>query len=238
MSLRPPGRRKAPDMAGRTRDLFAGPVCTARPLPGLGRFRGLRIGLLGGSFNPAHDGHRHISLVALRRLGLNEVWWLVAPLNPLKSAADMYPYEQRLAEARRIADHPRIRVTDIERRLGTAYSFDTIKALMARAPGVHFLWLMGADNLAQFGHWHRWTDIVARVPLAILDRPRYSLKALTSKMAVRYKRYRLADGDLKSLAAMSPPAWAFLSLRRHSLSATRLREAAAAGSRSPNASAP
>lgn len=207
----------------------------ARPLPFLpaaARFRGMRIGLLGGSFNPAHDGHRHISLAALKRLGLDEVWWLVSPLNPLKAAEDMLPLEERLAHAVEMAQHPRIRVSAIERRFRTRYSIDTLERLRAVAPGVHFVWLMGADNLAGFSRWRRWRDIVDSVPLAVLDRPRYSLQSLTGAMVTRYRRQRLPNGELKSLATTPAPAWTFISLRRHPASATTIRETRRAAARS------
>ena len=129
--------------------------------------QGLRIGLLGGSFNPAHDGHLYVGDVALRRLGLDYVWWLVAPQNPLKPVADMAPLEKRLAAARALAGRdPRLIVTDLERMLGTRYTIDTLKALARRFRGVRFVWLMGSDNLDQFHRWRRWEEIVRLVPVA------------------------------------------------------------------------
>jgi len=182
-----------------------------------------RIGLLGGSFNPAHAGHRHISLLALHRLGLDEVWWLVSPQNPLKPRTDMAPLAERLAEARRVANHPRIRVSDIERRLGTRYTIDTIERLRARFPAAALVWIMGADNLIEFARWRRWTDIFRAAPIAIFDRPTYSYKALASKAAQRLARFRVARERAHLLAGMTPPAWVFLRGRLHPESGTELR---------------
>jgi len=142
---------------------------------------GLRIGLLGGSFNPAHEGHVHVSEVALKRLGLDYVWWLVTPQNPLKGRVGLAPLADRLCHARTIAHHPRIVVMDIERALGTQYSIDTLKALQRRFPLVEFTWLMGSDNLEIFRRWRRWQDIAARVPIAVVQRPGTILAALSAK---------------------------------------------------------
>ncbi|MBT4905881.1 MAG: nicotinate-nicotinamide nucleotide adenylyltransferase, partial [Rhodospirillaceae bacterium] len=131
------------------------------------RHRGRRIGLLGGSFNPAHDGHRHISQLALARLGLDEVWWLVSPQNPLKSEAGMAPFESRLESADRIACDRRIRVSALEAELGTRYTADTLKALQNRYPAARFVWLMGADNLVQISRWRAWTQIFKTIPIAV-----------------------------------------------------------------------
>jgi nicotinate-nucleotide adenylyltransferase len=183
------------------------------------------VGLLGGSFNPAHDGHRHISLAAMARLGLREVWWLVSPQNPLKPVQGMAPFAERLASAQSVADHPRIRVTDIERRLGTRYTADTLCALRRHHPRIAFVWLMGADNLIQVPRWEKWTDIFATVPVAILDRPSYSLRALAGKVAIRYRHHRLGEDAAKGLAKRQPPAWVFLHGKLHPASATQIRQA-------------
>ncbi|MBM3560472.1 MAG: nicotinate-nicotinamide nucleotide adenylyltransferase, partial [Alphaproteobacteria bacterium] len=143
------------------------------PLPGSPLFRGLRVGLLGGSFNPAHDGHRYVSTEALRRLGLDEVWWLVSPQNPLKPAAGMAPLAERLAGARAVARHPRIRITALEARLGTTWTIDTIVALGRRFPGTRFVWLMGADNLVQIPRWRDWSSIFNRIAIAVIARAPY-----------------------------------------------------------------
>ncbi|NWG45279.1 MAG: nicotinate-nucleotide adenylyltransferase, partial [Alphaproteobacteria bacterium] len=143
----------------------------------------MRIGLLGGSFNPAHAGHLHLSEIALARLGLHAVWWLVSPRNPLKAPQDLARLEARLASARAMARHPRIKVTDIEARLGTRYTVDTLAVLRRRHPGVRFVWLMGADNMVGFHRWRRWRAIAAALPVAVLARPGYTRGAGLSRAA-------------------------------------------------------
>jgi nicotinate-nucleotide adenylyltransferase len=191
-----------------------------------------RIGLLGGSFNPAHAGHRHISLMALRRLALDEVWWLVSPQNPLKPAKGMATLARRMASARVAASHPRIRVTDIERRLNTRYTVDTVRALKRRYPGHAFIWLIGADNLAQMPAWKSWQTLFRCVAVAIFARPSYSLRALAGQAAHRFARSRLPERMAPSLALQKPPAWVFLRIRLHAASATAIR-AAAKGKKKP-----
>ncbi len=183
-----------------------------------------RVGLLGGSFDPAHDGHRHITLEALRRLGLDEVWWLVSPQNPLKKATAS-SLEDRLATARRIADHPSIRVTDIERAMGTIHTVDTLAALNRRFPGTRFVWIIGADNLIQIPRWRRWRRIFATVAIAVFARPPYSLNALTGTAARRYAASRVSETRAGALVRMRPPAWIFFHTRPHPESATRIRAA-------------
>jgi nicotinate-nucleotide adenylyltransferase len=173
---------------------------------------GLVIGLLGGSFDPAHSGHLHVSLTALRRLGLDYVWWLVTPGNPLKEAPA--PFEKRLAAARQIARHPRLIVSDIERQLGTRYTIDTIKALKRRFPCVRFVWLMGSDNLENFRRWRNWQQIARLLPLVVVQRPG-SLMARGHAALVR--RFGRAD-RLKA-----PPSILVLDGARNPQSATRLR---------------
>ncbi len=187
-----------------------------------------RVGLLGGSFNPAHDGHRHISLVAFERLRLDEVWWLVSPQNPLKDAADMASLDERLARARGVAAHPCIHVTDIERELGTIYTVDTVAVLKARFPGIRFVWLMGADNLIQLPQWKGWRRLFASVPIAVFPRPTYSLRALSSLAARRFARARVRDSRAAGLADRKPPAWVFVHTTPHAASATRIRARRAA----------
>nr|WP_279347132.1 nicotinate-nucleotide adenylyltransferase [Govania unica] len=184
---------------------------------------GKRIGLLGGSFNPAHDGHREISLEALRRLGLDQVWWLVSPQNPLKSEKDMAPLDRRLKQAQILAAHPRIHAMALETALGTRYTADTLDALRRLYPNTRFVWLMGADNLAGFHRWRRWADIMSVVPVAVLDRPLYSISAPMGKTAQRFRRYRKRERQAKQLATMSAPAWMVLRIPRNPLSATELR---------------
>lgn len=183
---------------------------------------GLRVGLLGGSFNPAHDGHRYVSLNALRELGLDQVWWLVSPQNPLKPVAGMAPLAARLAQARRVADHPRIRVNAVEARLGTRYTVDTLARLQRLYPH-RFVWLLGADNLVQLPRWRRWREIMAAVPVAVFERAPYSYAALAGKAAACFARARVGEGEVHGLAAMPPPAWAFIRLRAHPASSTAIR---------------
>lgn len=182
-----------------------------------------RIGLLGGSFNPAHDGHRDISLAALAYLDLDEVWWLVSPQNPLKPQKGMAPFSERLASAQDVADHPRIKVTDIESKLGIRYTADTLRKLVTRFPSCRFVWLMGADNLAQIASWADWTRIFHLTPIAVFDRPTYTIKALTSLAARRFRRSRRREAALKTLAATPPPAWVFVHHRLNPISATAIR---------------
>jgi nicotinate-nucleotide adenylyltransferase len=191
------------------------------PLPVWGDRRKGRVGILGGSFNPAHEGHCHISRIALARLKLDEVWWLVAPQNPLKPEAGMAPFGQRLALASEACGHPRIRATGIEAHLGTRYTADSLKGLKRRFPKVAFVWLMGADNLQQLPRWRKWTRLFATVPVAVLARPTYSLRALAGKAASRYARLRTRPGRLAKAAL---PAWCFLFAREHPASASAIRE--------------
>ena len=182
-----------------------------------------RIGLLGGSFNPAHDGHRHISLQALHCLRLDEVWWLVAPQNPLKPTAGMAPFEERIANAERVTRHPAIRVSGLETHLGTRFTADTLAALVRRFPAVRFVWLMGADNLAQINRWDRWESIFHSVAVAVFDRSPYSYQSLAGIAAKRFARHRFSSRRSLLLARMKPPAWAFLHLKCHPASATAIR---------------
>lgn len=194
------------------------------PLNPWGDGRRGRIGLLGGSFNPAHDGHRHVAETALRRFALDEVWLLVSPQNPLKAREGMAPQEQRLAWTRQIlGGHPRLRACDIERTLRTRYTADTVRQLRRRFPRVHFVWVMGADNLEQIHRWERWAEIFACVPVAILARAPYSQRALAAKAALRLRRYRVTADRAPVLATCPPPAWMFLPIRLHPASATAIR---------------
>jgi len=192
-----------------------------RPLP---RLTDRRIGLLGGSFNPAHEGHVHVSLEALKRLGLDEVWWLVSPQNPLKAANGMASLADRMASAQAItAPHPRLRVTDLERELGTRYTIDTVRALRRRYPRARFVWLMGADNLRQLPRWKGWAALVESIPIAVIDRPGFAPAALSGAPAHRYAGARLSPEAARSLADRIAPAWTFLYTRLNPLSATALR---------------
>jgi len=181
--------------------------------------------LLGGSFNPAHEGHAHISKIALKRLGLDQVWWLVSPQNPLKSSRNTAAYSQRFAMAAKMADHPRIKVSDFELRAGTRYTIDTLTALKRRYPDHQFVWLMGADNLAGFHKWRNWQEIANLLPLAIIDRPGNAGKALSSTAASRLRRYRMNEQDGSILARAAAPAWMFLTGPTRPDSSTALRDA-------------
>lgn len=196
-----------------------------RDIYALARGSGRRIGLLGGSFNPAHDGHRHISLLALKHLRLHEVWWLVSPQNPLKPAAGMADLAERFAGAKTVANHPRIVVSDIERHLNTRYTLDTLRLLRRRCSRTRFVWLMGADNLTQISRWRDWTSIFDIVPIAVFARPTYSMLALAGKAAHRYAGIRMPARVASRLANSAPPAWVFLHSRLHRASATELRSA-------------
>lgn len=187
---------------------------------------GLRIGLFGGSFNPAHDGHRLASLTALRRLQLDRVWWLVTPGNPLKDNARLPPLADRVALARRIADHGRIQPTGIEARLRTRYTADTLRALTLRCPGVSFVWIMGSDNLASFHRWNEWRAIARMMPIAVIDRPGSTHRAVASPAANWLARWRISENQAAALAGAQAPAWIFLHGKRSTLSSTQLREQA------------
>jgi nicotinate-nucleotide adenylyltransferase len=192
--------------------------------------RPLRVGLLGGSFNPAHAGHRHVSLEALRRLDLDWVWWLVSPQNPLKPKTGMAPLAERLARARAVARHPRIRVTAIEARFGRPFTVDTLRRL-GTWQDHRFVWLLGADNLAQLPRWKRWTEIVARAPVAVLERHPFSHSALRGAAATRLAAARLPHERARDLPLREPPAWTYLRFRAHPASSTALRRRAAGETR-------
>ncbi len=184
-----------------------------------------RVGLVGGSFNPAHSGHLHISQLALDILGLDTVWWLVSPQNPLKSADDMGPLADRVSEARALAaPEPRIFVSDMERTLGTRYSVDTLSKLKKRYPSTRFVWIMGADNLSEVHRWKDWTRIFDLVPVAVFDRPSYSFQALQSVAARQFQQHRISRGDASALVDKAPPAWMFLWSSFDPASATAIRE--------------
>ncbi|HWK43889.1 MAG TPA: nicotinate-nucleotide adenylyltransferase [Stellaceae bacterium] len=189
----------------------------------LGDRRARRIGLLGGSFNPAHAGHRHISLLALSHLDLDEIWWMVSPQNPLKSSDGMAPQQERIAGALAVAQHPRIKVTGIEAQLGSRYTADTLTILCQRFPRSRFVWLMGADNLLQISRWEKWRKIFQLAPIAIFARPPYSLMALKGRAARVFAPARLNLRASRRLALMEPPAWVFFPTKLDPLSATEIR---------------
>ena len=184
---------------------------------------GARIGLLGGSFNPAHEGHLHITHRALDELALDGVWWLVSPQNPLKPADGMAAFEDREESARNLADDPRILVSDLERTLDTRYTADTLDALIKRYPRVAFVWIMGADNLAQIDRWKHWTAIFDALPIAVFDRPTYSDAALAGPAAARFASSRMDESRARDLAGQTPPAWVFVQGILHGASATEIR---------------
>jgi nicotinate-nucleotide adenylyltransferase len=184
---------------------------------------GRRIGLLGGSFNPAHEGHIHISELALKVLKLDEIWWLVTPQNPLKPEHGMGALEDRLASAGKLATGHAITATDIEVQLGTRYTADTLAALKQKFEGVNFVWLMGADNLIQVDQWARWPEIFETVPVAVFARPEYSEAAENAKASRNLHKYRLESNRAEELAGMNPPAWIFLKTPENPTSATEIR---------------
>ncbi|MBT9247051.1 nicotinate-nucleotide adenylyltransferase [Gemmobacter fulvus] len=184
--------------------------------------RGMVIGLLGGSFDPAHEGHVHITREALRRFGLDRVWWLVSPGNPLK-ARQPAPMAERIAQARRLMDHPRVVVTDLEARMGTRFTAATLKGLKARYPGVRFVWLMGGDNLVQFHRWDRWEWIMQTVPIGVLARPGSGVKGRLGRAARVYARERVSEAQAERLGHIPAPAWVFADVPLKALSSSAIR---------------
>jgi nicotinate-nucleotide adenylyltransferase len=183
----------------------------------------MRIGLLGGSFNPPHEGHALITRLALRRLQLDRVWWLVTPGNPLKSLTGLAALKARVEAARRLDVGPRVVVSDIEAQIGSSFTYDTLLWLRQRAPSAHFVWIMGADNLRQFHLWRHWRLIADLVPIAVVDRPGSTLRAISSRAGVALAPWRVPERDASRFAAMRPPALLFLHGPRSRLSSTALR---------------
>ncbi len=184
---------------------------------------GMRIGLLGGTFNPPHVAHRAISLFAIKRLKLDRVWWLVTPGNPLKDHGGLRDLDARADAARKMANDPRIDVSCLESVIGMRYTVDTISYLRRRAAGLRFVWIMGADNLAQFHRWQNWRRIAEAVPIAVIDRPPQSFRALAAPAAQALARYRLPENQAGRLADVQAPAWVFLTGMKSNLSSTGLR---------------
>ena len=197
------------------------PLSAAQALPFY--TNGMRIGLLGGSFNPPHAAHRAISQFALKRLQLDRVWWLLTPGNPLKNHDGLHALNERAAAARRVADDPRIDISCLEAVIGVRYTVDTIIHLRRRVSDVHFVWIMGADNLAQFHRWKDWRRIASDVPIAVIDRPPQSFRALAAPAAQALMRYRLPENQATRLADQRAPAWVFLTGMKSNLSSTGLR---------------
>lgn len=183
---------------------------------------GMRVGLLGGSFDPAHEGHAHLTREALKRLGLDRVWWLVSPGNPLK-ANPPAPLPVRMARARAVMDHPRVVISDFEAHEGTRYTAETLARLTALYPGVRFVWLMGADNLAQFHRWQNWEQIMRTVPVAVLARPGTRLEGRGSRAAEEYARFRLPAEAARLVPGLRAPAWVFLDMPLNDLSSSAIR---------------
>ncbi len=184
---------------------------------------GMRIGLLGGSFNPPHAAHRMISLSALKRLGLAHVWWIVTPGNPLKDHSELLPLAERLRLCRALSRDARIKVTAFEAALGTAYTAASLRFLRRRYPRTKFVWLMGADNLASFHRWHQWRMIFELMPIAVEDRPEWRYSAMSSPAAARFARSRIPESDAGILADLEAPAWCYLSGPLSKLSSSALR---------------
>jgi nicotinate-nucleotide adenylyltransferase len=182
----------------------------------------MRIGILGGSFNPAHAGHVHISLEACKRLKLDAVWWLVSPANPLKDPATLAPFEMRYDYAKQLtAPYPHLHISDFEQRYDLRYTVDTVQSLKLHFPNHRFVWLMGSDNLHGFHRWEGWERIVATLPIAVLDRAPFTHNALRKHLAIRYANART---PYQLLAQTPAPAWNMIFIRRHPESATRIRE--------------
>jgi nicotinate-nucleotide adenylyltransferase len=185
--------------------------------------KGMAVGLFGGSFNPPHAGHALVAEIALRRLRLDQLWWIVTPGNPLKSVAQLAPLGQRIARSERLIHDPRVKVTAFEAAHHIRYTADTLALVRQRNPGVDFVWIMGADSLASFHRWQRWRDIVDTFPIAVIDRPGSTLAFLSSVMAKTFARARVDEEGAPLLARRRAPAWTFVHGPRSSLSSTALR---------------
>jgi nicotinate-nucleotide adenylyltransferase len=184
---------------------------------------GMRIGLYGGSFDPAHPGHRHVAVLALKRLQLDRVWWMVTPGNPLKDRSRLASAEARSAATQKLARHPRMAVTEFEAEIGAAFTVETLRFLRRRCPGTCFVFIMGADSWAGLHRWRGWREIARLVPIAVIDRPGWTLRATGSRAGLALGSYRVPERAASTLALRFPPAWAFLHGPRSHLSSTALR---------------
>lgn len=201
---------------------------TAQKLAHVGRVvpphaPGMRIGLFGGTFDPPHEAHRAAAMLALKRLKLDRIWWLVTPGNPLKNTAGLAPLADRIAAARKLTHHPRIDVTGLEAVIKTRFTYDTISWLIARCPGVQFVWIMGADNLRTFHRWQKWREIASLVPIVVIDRLGPSLYAGASPAGQALRRFRIREEAVASLPGRRAPVWTFLHGLKSPLSSTALR---------------
>lgn len=186
--------------------------------------KGMTVGLFGGSFNPPHGGHALVAEIAIRRLKLDQLWWMVTPGNPLKDKRELAPLAERLELSEHVASDPRIKVTALEAAFDVRYTADTLALIRKANPGVHFVWVMGADNLASFHRWQRWREIAQNFPIAVIDRPGSTLAYLSSRMAQTFSDSRLDEHYAPLLARRTPPAWTFIHGPRSSLSSTALRK--------------
>ncbi|MBP1847127.1 nicotinate-nucleotide adenylyltransferase [Rhizobium petrolearium] len=185
--------------------------------------RGMSVGLFGGSFNPPHEGHLLVAEIALRRLGLDQLWWMVTPGNPLKSRSELASLTDRLAMSEKLIHDPRIKITAFEKTLGGSYTADTLASVKARKPHVHFVWVMGADSLKTFHLWQKWQEIAFTFPIAVIDRPGSTLSFLSSKMARTFDYARVDEDDAGTLWKRKAPAWTFIHGPRSALSSTAIR---------------
>lgn len=187
--------------------------------------KGMQVGLFGGSFNPPHAGHSLVAEIAMRRLALDQLWWMVTPGNPLKNTRELAPLAERLRQSEAIAEDPRIKVTAFEAAQNVRYTADTLALIKARNPGVDFVWIMGADNLRDFHRWQRWRQIAMTFPIAIIDRPGATLSFLSSVMTKTFDYARIDEADAPTLAHKRAPAWTFIHGPRSLLSSTAIRKA-------------